>query len=201
MKTRRANSGFSLIEAMIALILIGMVLAVVVSCYEKVSRINLATGAYSDRLELLTSIQVLTSEISGASSISIPQTDQLQLVRVDPTLNRQATEARGRLPWPWPAAGSIPDPAPAAFLDPNRQPFTVSWNYAWVSVSANSGQLIKTVRPIGTNPTAVRQVLSLNHVKSVSFFRDPNHPKQITITVAPESGNPIAVDAYLWMAP
>lgn len=127
---------FSLVEALLALSLISLVLGLVAQGLNKMTRINVASQESSARIEMWSALQRLTSEVSGALTVALPNPQTIQMTRVDPTLNLQYNESRGRLPWPWPPPTSL---APGV-LDPNRAPFVVSIQFFW---QASTGSIVE----------------------------------------------------------
>jgi type II secretory pathway pseudopilin PulG len=183
------RKAFSLIEALIALALMGLVLGVIVGGYQKVGQISLVSASYSERLELMAAIHRLQSELPSAITISLPAADQLDIVRVDPSLNRQATEARNRLPWPIPIplpASDLPDPTSGLYL-PNRQPFTISCRYRWVTGPAGVGKVNRVISPVGANPTLTSTSLALDQVRAIRYTRDASDVRLLNIEITPES--------------
>lgn len=127
---------FSLVEALLALALISLVLGLVAQGLNKMTRINLASQEASAKIEMWSTLQRLTSEISGALTIALPNPQTIQITRVDPSLNLQYNESRARLPWPWPPASSL---GPGV-LDPNRSPFVVNLQFVW---QASTGSIVE----------------------------------------------------------
>lgn len=166
---------FSLVEALIALSLISLALGIVAHGFAKLSKINTASEAASFKIELCSALHRLSSEVSGALTVAVPIAHQLDITRVDPSLNLTYDEARQRLPWPW------PDPAtlPAGVLEPNRAPFVVNESYRWV---AASGSVVKQAEPLisGLADWQVRQG-SDNRLLELEFFL-PGQQRTMKIT-------------------
>jgi type II secretory pathway pseudopilin PulG len=200
MKTN-CRKAFTLIEALISLALMGLVLGVIVGGYQRVSQISLVSASYSERLELVAAIHRLQSELPSAISISLPGPDQLDMVRVDPSLNRQAMEARNRLPWPIPIplpVGDLPDTVTGLYL-PNRQPFTVNYRYRYLAGASGVGTVTREISPVGANPTATSTSLALSQVRAIRFTRDASDVRLLNIEITPESGTAIEVLVMLPM--
>ena len=119
--------GFSLVEALLALALISLVLGLVAQGLNKMTRITVASQEASGRIEMWSALQRLTSELASALTLTLPGPQSVQMTRVDPGLNLEYNESRGRLPWPWPPPGSL---APGV-LDPNRAPYVQTVQFAW----------------------------------------------------------------------
>lgn len=118
---------FSLVEALLALSLISLVLGLVAQGLNKMTRVNLASQEASAKIEMWSALQRLTSELSGALTLTLPNPQTISMTRVDPTLNLQYNESRARLPWPWPPPTSL---APGV-LNPNRPPFVITIQFVW----------------------------------------------------------------------
>ena len=124
---------FSLLEALLALALISLVLGLVAQGLNKLARLNAANQTASLKIELWSSLQRLSSELSGALTVVLPHSKEVRITRVDPSLNLQYNESRARLPWPWPAASSLG----TGVLDPNRNPFVLNVAFVWVPGSGS----------------------------------------------------------------
>lgn len=113
MKNRREQLGFGIVEALVSLVIVGIILGVVARGYQALSRLNLATYQMSQRMELSSFLQRLSYEVSSALKVTT-QSDGFSFQRIDPTLNLEYEEpSTGRLPWPIPpgATGDVLNPA------------------------------------------------------------------------------------------
>lgn len=120
---KRRQRAFSLMEALIGLVMIGMVLALVAQSFGRLVRLNQFSSRGAFKSELHSSLLLFCSELSAALSMSSAP-NQLTITRVDPTLNLTYVESRERLPWP------LPNPLPTDHQDPNRPPFVLTVRYS-----------------------------------------------------------------------
>lgn len=111
---RSQQIGIGLVEALISLLLVGVILGIVARGYQAMSRLNLATYQMSQRMELSAFLQRLSYEVSSAVKLSI-LADGFTFQRIDPTLNLNYNEATMRLPWPIPPGTTVADPMNAAY--------------------------------------------------------------------------------------
>lgn len=150
---------FSLVEALVAFGLMCLILGMVAQGFSKLSKLQTASRSASEKIELASALQRLSSELAGALTVRLVNSQQIEIERVDPTLNLTFRETRERLPWPW------PKPAPSGLLEPNRRPFLVTISYRWDPASHN------LVRQSGAE-----QVLCVSALRQweVRFGADPH---------------------------
>ncbi len=107
---RKSKRGFSVLETLMAMFLVGIILGIVGRGYQALSRLNLATYQMSQRMELTSFLQRLSYEVSSALNLTVAS-GNLTFTRVNPTLNLAHEEPPPtRLPWP------IPPGAPSSGL-------------------------------------------------------------------------------------
>jgi len=181
----KRGRGFSLVEALVALALISLVLGLVAQGFAKLSRINSASESASVKIELWSALQRLTSEVSGALTVTVVNPQELLITRVDPTLNVQYDEARERLPWPWPAPALLPP----GVLEPNRPPFVVSVRFSWVSASGS------IVQQLGAQSDTL-----VSGLQNWTVSSNPGDKRLLEIEFVPKQGSrTLHATAYLPM--
>lgn len=103
---RKSERGFSVIETLMTMLLVGIILGIVARGYQALSRLNLATYQMSQRMELTSFLQRLSYEVCSALKMTVTS-DGLSFTRVDPTLNLEYREPPPtRLPWPIPSGAT-----------------------------------------------------------------------------------------------
>lgn len=178
----------TLLEAMVSLALFGLVLAVVAEGFRRLQRLNRASSAYSERLEVVSLLHAICQEASAAVTLSAG-TSTLALERVDPSLNQTFDEPRGWLPWHWP----VPPALPVAQVDPHRDPYRVK-----ITFHLTAAQLIRRLEPVGANPTRPSSSTLLDHIQS---FRGQRQGRLLRLELVTEQANQnFATTAYLAVA-
>lgn len=127
---KRRPGGFGIVEALMALMLVGVILGIVARGYQAMSRMNLATYQMSQRMELSSFLQRLSNEVTSALSVTITG-NGFTFKRIDPTLNLTYYESAPRLPWQ-PINGIPPGTTTA---DPMNAAYQVTTTYAFDSAN------------------------------------------------------------------
>lgn len=98
MKVSRRPGGFGILEALMALLMVGVILGIVARGYQAMNRMNLATYQMSQRMELSAFLQRLSNEVMSALSVTV-NSSGFSFTRINPTLNLTYFESTLRLPW------------------------------------------------------------------------------------------------------